>query len=131
LASGVSLVSEVVATPSVVEFDPARILQVLANLIGNAIKFTPSGGSVVVHVELVQQELRFAVRDTGVGIAAGHLESVFERFRQVARGDGRGVGLGLYISKCIVQGHGGHIWAESREGAGSTFWFTLPVHSHG
>jgi signal transduction histidine kinase len=129
LSHGISLVSEVPAAPLLVELDAARILQVLANLVGNAIKFTPSGGQVVVHVELAPEGLRFAVRDTGVGIAADHLESVFERFRQVATGDGRGVGLGLYISKCIVQGHGGRIWAESRPGAGSTFSFTLPLHS--
>jgi signal transduction histidine kinase len=127
-ASGVSLVAESATAPAVAELDHARILQVLANLVGNAIKFTPSGGRVVVHFEQNQQELRFAVRDTGRGIPADQLESVFERFRQLDKRDGRGVGLGLYISKCIVQGHGGHIWAESRPGEGSTFWFTLPLN---
>lgn len=126
-ASGVSLLSEVTTASSVAEFDPARILQVLANLVGNAIKFTPAGGTVVVHLERAADELRFAVRDTGVGIPREHLDTVFERFRQVNRDDRRGVGLGLYISKCIVQGHGGRIWAESGPTAGSTFWFTLPV----
>jgi signal transduction histidine kinase len=131
LANGLSLVAEVVAAPSLVELDPARILQVLANLVGNAIKFTPPGGSIVVQVQLAEEGLQFAVRDTGVGIPADYLETVFERFRQVVRGDGRGVGLGLYISKCIVQGHGGRIWAESRPGEGSSFSFTLPVQTHG
>jgi signal transduction histidine kinase len=127
-ASGVSLLAESAPEASAIaELDHARILQVLANLIGNAIKFTPSGGSVVVHFERTEQELRFAVRDTGRGISADQLESVFERFHQVEKRDGRGVGLGLYISKCIVQGHGGQIWAESRPGEGSTFSFTLPV----
>jgi signal transduction histidine kinase len=79
-------------------------------------------------VECVGPELLFAVRDTGVGIPADKLEAVFERFVQLARNDRRGVGLGLYISKCIVQGHGGRIWAESIPGEGSTFSFSLPTH---
>lgn len=128
-ASGISLLAELAPPSAIAELDHARILQVLANLIGNAIKFTPSGGSVVVSLDRTEQELRFGVRDTGRGISSDQLESIFERFQQVDKNDGRGVGLGLYISKCIVQGHAGHIWAESRLGAGSTFWFTLPVHS--
>jgi signal transduction histidine kinase len=124
--SGVSLVAAIIPPLSLVAFDPARILQVLVNLLSNAIKFTPRGGAVSVRVECVGPELRFAVRDTGVGIPRDKLEAVFERFVQVAKNDRRGVGLGLYISKCIVQGHGGRIWAESIPGAGSTFSFTLP-----
>ena len=73
--------------------------------------------------------MRFAVSDTGVGIPADKLEAVFERFLQITKNDRRGVGLGLYISKCIVQGHGGRIWAESKSGEGSTFCFTLPIHA--
>lgn len=130
-ASGVSLVAESTTAPAAIaELDHARILQVVANLVGNAIKFTPSGGTVVVHLERTEQELCFAVRDTGRGISPDQLESIFERFHQVGKRDGRGVGLGLYISKCIVQGHGGRIWAESRPGEGSSFWFTLPIHRH-
>lgn len=127
-ASGVSLVGEIVPSSSLAAFDPARILQVLANLLGNAIKFTPANGKVVVRVERVGDEIQIAVRDTGVGIPTDKLEAVFERFLQVARNDRRGVGLGLYISRCIVQAHGGRIWAESRMGEGSTVCFTLPVH---
>ncbi len=126
-ASGISLVSDVGASPAVADFDPARILQVLANLVGNAIKFTPRGGSIVVRLDRADDELRFSVRDTGIGIPPGHLDTVFERFRQVTPQDRRGVGLGLYISRCIVQGHGGRIWAESESGGGSTFCFTLPM----
>jgi len=69
-----------------------------------------------------------SVSDTGVGIATDKLEAVFVRFLQVTENDRRGVGLGLYISKAIVQGHGGRIWAESKVGEGSTFCFTLPIH---
>jgi len=127
-ASKISLRAEIVSQPTLVAFDPARILQVLTNLLSNAIKFTPPGGSVVVRVEGIGDDLLFAVNDTGIGIPAGSLETVFERFRQVAPNDRRGVGLGLYISKCIVQGHGGRIWADSNVGQGSVLCFTLPVH---
>jgi signal transduction histidine kinase len=127
-ATGVSLTAEIAPAPvAIAELDHARILQVLANLVGNAIKFTAPGGSVIVRFEQSSQELRFTVRDTGRGISAEDLPSVFERFRQGEKRDGRGVGLGLYISKCIVQGHGGHIGVESRPGEGSTFSFTLPM----
>jgi signal transduction histidine kinase len=103
------------------------MLQVLTNLLSNAIKFTPAGGKVVVRLERIASEVRVAVSDTGTGIPADKLDTVFERFRQVIPSDRRGVGLGLYISKCIVQGHGGRIWAESSVGAGSTFYFALPI----
>lgn len=126
---GISLTAKLMPLLPVVSFDPARILQVLANLLGNAIKFTPPNGNVVVSVECIGEELRFAVADTGQGIPADKLEAVFERFLQVTDNDRRGVGLGLYISKCIVQGHGGRIWAESTPGEGSTFCFTLPTRA--
>jgi signal transduction histidine kinase len=126
-ASGISLVEEIVPPASLAAIDSARVLQVLINLLGNAIKFTPANGEVSVRVERIDDEIRVAVSDTGVGIAPDHLEAVFERFHQVNTNDRRGVGLGLYISKCIVQGHGGRIWAESRMGKGSTFCFTLPI----
>lgn len=126
--SGVSVTAEIVPPPFLAAFDPARILQVLINLLGNAIKFTPANGKVIVRVERIGDDIRFAVSDTGVGIPAEKLEAVFERFLQVNENDRRGVGLGLYISKCIVQGHGGRIWAESRIGEGSTFCFTLPIY---
>jgi signal transduction histidine kinase len=125
-ARGLSLVTEIAPHPMVAAFDPARILQVLVNLITNAIKFTPSGGTVVVRVHSSGDDLTFAVHDTGIGIPEDQLAIVFERYRQVPSPDRRGVGLGLYISKCIVAGHGGKIWVESCLGSGSTFWFTIP-----
>jgi len=124
----VSLSAEIGPPPFVAEFDPARILQVLTNLLSNAIKFTPGPGKVVVRLACVGDDIRFAVSDTGVGLPSDQLEAVFGRFVQVARKDRRGVGLGLYISKGIVKAHGGRIWAESRVGEGSTFYFTLPIH---
>jgi signal transduction histidine kinase len=110
----------------VAEFDRDRILQVLANLITNAIKFTPAGGKIEVRGEWDGNELHFCVSDTGVGIRADMLDAVFARFWQVNENDRRGLGLGLYIARCIVDAHGGRIWAESTLGAGSRFHFTLP-----
>jgi signal transduction histidine kinase len=124
VANGISLQSEVV--PSLTgTFDPARILQVLSNLISNAVKFTGRGGRVTVRAERSGGDLQMCVTDTGVGIPADKLEVVFQRFLQLTT-DRRGLGLGLYISRCVVQGHGGRIWAESEVGTGSTFCFTLP-----
>lgn len=128
-AGGISLVAELAPTSLQTAFDPARILQVLINLLSNAIKFTPQGGKVVVRVEPIGHDLRFAISDTGIGIPADKLEAIFERFLQINQNDRRGVGLGLYISKCIVQGHGGRIWAERRIDKGSTVYFTLPIHA--
>jgi signal transduction histidine kinase len=110
-----------------VEFDAARILQVLTNLLSNALKFTRAGGEVVLAVEAVGQEMRFSVTDTGVGVPGHMLETIFDRFLQVGQNDRRGVGLGLYISRCIVQGHGGRIWVESELGQGSAFRFAIPI----
>jgi signal transduction histidine kinase len=125
-SAGISLEAEIPVPIQRVPFDTPRILQVLSNLLSNALKFTPRNGRVVVRVERVGDDVRFAVSDTGIGIPADRLEAVFARFLQVAT-DRRGVGLGLYISKAIVQGHGGTIWAESTLGAGSRFFFTLPI----
>ena len=106
------------------ELDCDRISQVLANLVSNAIRFTASSGKISVHVEEVGSDVRFAVADTGIGIRPDQFAVVFERFRQLDR-DRRGLGLGLHISKCIVEAHGGRIWVESALGVGSTFYFTL------
>jgi signal transduction histidine kinase len=127
LGKGVTLKSAAPEAPLPARFDHDRMLQVFANLIGNAIKFTPSGGAIIAGVERVASELRFCVSDTGVGIPAPLHDAIFERFWQVGKNDQRGLGLGLYISKCIVEAHGGRIWAESEEGKGSRFYFTLPA----
>jgi len=125
-SAAISLEVEIPAPIQGAVFDTPRILQVLSNLLGNALKFTPRNGRVVVRVERVGDDVRFAVSDTGIGIPPDRLEAVFLRFLQVAT-DRRGVGLGLFISKAIVHGHGGRIWAESTVGAGSRFFFTLPI----
>ena len=125
VANDISLQAEVVA-PLEGTFDPARLLQVLCNLVSNAVKFTPRGGKVTVRAWRAGADLSMCVTDTGAGIPADKLEVVFQRFLQLNATDRRGLGLGLYISKCVVHGHGGRIWAESEVGAGSTFCFTLP-----
>ena len=124
---GLSLTAEVASNLPLAAFDSARLLQVLVNLITNAIKFTATGGAVVVRLESLDGDLKFAVSDTGVGIPEENFATVFERYRQVVSNDRRGVGLGLYISKCIVLGHGGKIWVESQHAKGSTFYFTIPA----
>lgn len=125
-AKGVSLKLGPSSGPCRGRFDSERVLQVLANLISNGIKFTEPGGEVTLGVEQANGALRFAVADTGPGIAPGHLEDIFERFWQVRKGDRGGLGLGLFISQQIVEAHGGRIWAQSELGRGSTFFFTLP-----
>jgi PAS domain S-box-containing protein len=107
--------------------DSARILQVFSNLIGNAIKFTPIGGSVSIRCERAGDEVRLGVSDTGPGIPAEELPHIFRRFWQASTKDRRGIGLGLSIAEGIVEAHGGRIWVESRPGVGSTFYFTRPL----
>jgi PAS domain S-box-containing protein len=110
----------------IIEADQERIAQVFSNLIGNAIKFTPSGGRILVRVDRVGDDVRFGVSDTGSGIRPEHLPHLFDRYWQAQRTDKRGVGLGLSIAKGIVEAHGGRIWVESEPGKGSTFYFTIP-----
>ena len=109
----------------VIAADAGRVLQVLSNLVGNAIKFTPRGGRVTIRVELVAGSVRFCVADTGPGIPPEQLPKIFGRFWQADRSDRRGIGLGLAIAKGIVEAHGGRIDVESRVGEGTTFYFTL------
>jgi len=108
--------------------DEERVRQVVSNLLHNAIKFTSPGGKIQISAEQVAHEVVISVRDTGVGISSEDLPRVFERFYKAdrARSSG-GTGLGLAIAKHIVQGHGGRIWAQSTEGRGSTFSFSLPI----
>ena len=107
--------------------DEERIMQVMSNLVGNALKFVPRGGSVVLKCEPRGAEAVFAVTDSGPGIASEDLERLFDKFWQRRLTDRRGVGLGLAIARGIVEAHGGRIWAESNVGVGSTFYFSLPA----
>lgn len=111
--------------------DPDRIIQTLINLLGNAIKFSPPGSTVLLSVEQQGEEALFQVQDQGRGIPAEKLQTIFERFQQVDTSDTRakdGSGLGLAICRGIVRRHGGRIWAESEPEKGSIFYFTLPTY---
>jgi two-component system phosphate regulon sensor histidine kinase PhoR len=108
--------------------DRERVERVLINLIHNAIKFTDAGGSITVSAETEGGNLRVSVADTGIGIPADDLPRIFERFYKADKArTGSGTGLGLAIAKHIVEAHGGAIWAESTEGRGSVFSFSLPL----
>ncbi len=108
--------------------DPDRISQVLINLVHNAIKFTPPDGEISLNAYLDGEQIVFFVKDTGVGIARKDLGRIFERFYKADRARaGGGTGLGLSISRLMIESHGGYIWAESEEGVGSSFYFTLPI----
>jgi PAS domain S-box-containing protein len=107
--------------------DRERIAQALSNLVGNAIKFSPAGSEVLVRVEVLEGEVLFSVTDRGMGMTTEQLLHAFDRFWQSSRTDRQGAGLGLAITKGIIEAHHGRIWAESQPGNGSTFHFTLPI----
>jgi signal transduction histidine kinase len=130
-AAGIELVLDAHSVPPV-SGEPIRLGQLLDNLVSNAIKFTPGGGRVDVHLSLRDGLVRFEISDTGIGIAELERERLFERFfrsqtaldRQI-----QGTGLGLYISKAIVEAHGGRIGVQSEPGEGTTFVVELPAIS--
>jgi signal transduction histidine kinase len=118
--------------PDVVHWDIDRINEVLGNLLSNAFKFTPHGGSVTLSIEPVTGGVRMQVRDTGAGIPPEQLPRIFDKFYQAdnqSAARGGGSGLGLAIAKQIVDAHGGSITCESTPGVGTTFTITLPVHA--
>lgn len=111
--------------------DAARVLQVLSNLLGNALKHTEPGGRVRLAAALAGERVRVSVADTGCGIAPEQVPHVFRPFWQASAGDRRGVGLGLCIARGLVEAHGGELWVESEPGRGATFHFTLPLRAAG
>jgi two-component system phosphate regulon sensor histidine kinase PhoR len=106
--------------------DDRRVGQVVSNLVQNAIKFTPEGGTIRVSAHTEGERIRCEVADSGIGIRESDIPRLFKRFSQLERSEG-GIGLGLSIVKGIVEAHGGTIGVESEPGIGSTFWFTLPL----
>jgi light-regulated signal transduction histidine kinase (bacteriophytochrome) len=110
-----------------IDADPQRLFQVLSNLLGNAIKFTPAGGRIDLNACQVDGKVLISVRDNGGGIHAVHLPHIFERYWSIREGNPNGSGLGLYICRSIVQAHGGELWAQSEPGVGSVFTFSIPA----
>jgi signal transduction histidine kinase len=127
IAEGITLTTDVGPGPIVIDCDHDRIIQVLTNLVSNALKFTDKGGQVAMSLSRTESEVHFSVTDNGVGIPTDQQTVIFERFRRIDTEHGRGLGLGLYIAKSVIDVHGGRIWVESRTGGGSAFHFTLPV----
>jgi signal transduction histidine kinase len=129
---GVHLKIELPERLPLVHGDKDRLLQVLINLLNNALQYTPAGGTVTISGEKDRRDVTVQVTDTGIGIPSDHLPFIFDRFYRVdrsrSRQGGGGSGIGLTISKYLVEAHGGRIWAASPgEGQGSTFSFTLPI----
>jgi signal transduction histidine kinase len=128
-----------------VDVDPHRLLQVLSNLISNAMKFTPSGGRVQLLAQAVEEDLsgvllngagghavRFTVNDTGLGISSDELRHIFDWYWQSPKGPSKGAGLGLAIAKGLIEAHSSRLNVESVPGSGSSFWFTVPTaNGHG
>jgi PAS domain S-box-containing protein len=111
-------------------WDRMRLEQILQNLLSNAIKYSPTGGTITVHASRTSEEARVSVSDQGIGIPPESIPRLFTRFSRLessARSDTPGLGLGLYITRSLVQAHGGRIWVESEAGVGSTFTFALPL----
>jgi len=126
-------ISFVVSEPGACEFqaDREKLLRVFSNLIGNAIKFTPEQGKIVVSSKMNTHQIEFSVSDTGPGIHPAHIPSLFERYWQGGFHSHKGIGLGLAIAKTIVDAHGGRIEVESTLGTGTTFRFSIPLKQSG
>jgi signal transduction histidine kinase len=124
---GISLVMSPEPPSAVVQADEERVLQLIDNLVGNALKFTPNGGRVSIGGFIDSNELRVTVTDTGPGIPEEQRARLFDRFWQARGADRRGLGLGLPIAKGIAEAHGGRLWVESALGSGSAFHFAMPL----
>jgi signal transduction histidine kinase len=119
---------EIPETPARGNWDPDRLGQVLDNLMSNAVRYSRSDGEITIRVEVAGAEALVSVADEGDGIAADVLPRLFERYYRADRGDdATGLGIGLYISRMLVEAHGGRIWAKSAPGQGSTFAVALPI----
>ncbi len=125
----IALMTDISTDPPIIEADGERVLQVFENLIGNALKFTHRGGSIVIGSTSLERETLFWVKDDGMGIPAADLPHVFNRLWHAKKPNRKGTGLGLTICKAIVEAHGGRIWANSPAGEGTTMYFTIPTRN--
>lgn len=129
--SGIEVDAHGLDEPMFARVDERRILQMLANLLGNAVKFSHRHSMIHVGLARAGSAIQVSVTDSGIGIDAASLDTIFDRFRRGTHSDIAGAGLGLYIAKAIVEAHGGRIWVESRVDAGSAFHVTLPAEVDG
>jgi signal transduction histidine kinase len=125
----ITIYSEVPGNFPIVFVDQKKMERLFANILSNGVKYTPKAGTITIHTEIQDDTILTEIADTGQGIPSEYLDTIFDRFAQVDRkrqGKSASVGLGLYFCKLVVEAHGGKIWAESEEGKGSTFYFTIP-----
>jgi signal transduction histidine kinase len=116
--------------PNIIEADQALLQQAVYNLVENAVKYTPEGGTVTIHLQCTESTLTFAIQDSGIGIPKSDLPRLFEKFYRGTNREAlaqRGTGLGLAIVKSIAERHGGKVWVESELGKGSTFYLLVPL----
>jgi signal transduction histidine kinase len=133
-AAGYSIVLDLPATIERVFAEPEKMEQVMLNLIGNALKYSPDGGEIEISVRRLKEKAMVSVTDHGMGIDEEALPYIFDKYHRAgkAAGEGiRGAGLGLFVTKSIVEAHGGRIWVESKEGLGTTVMFTVPLATEG
>jgi signal transduction histidine kinase len=126
---GITISKELTTELPPVFVDRTKIIRLFANILSNGIKYTPEQGQIRIHTALQDDVILTEISDTGKGIPSQYLDTIFDRFAQIDRkkqGKAASVGLGLYFCKLVVEAHGGKIWAESKEGKGSTFYFTIP-----
>lgn len=121
------IAQETMSSSLMAYMDATRISQVLSNLVGNALKYTPPGGTISLSACQYESQIEVSVKDTGIGILLSEQNRIFEKFSQLENSSRRSLGLGLYISQWLVEAHGGKIWVESKVGEGSLFKFTIPA----
>jgi signal transduction histidine kinase len=126
-ANGQALSSEIAVGDARCSVDRERLLQLFSNLLDNARKFCPPSGSITVRATVKGKEIECSVSDSGPGIPPKDLPHIFDPYWSAAQRGKNGLGLGLYISKGIVEAHGGRIWVHDQVGSGTTFCFTLPL----
>jgi signal transduction histidine kinase len=123
---GIEFVAHIASDLPLISVAPSRITQIMDNLLGNALKFTPEGGQISVDARSIEREVQVSVADTGPGIPHDALVRIFEPYWQVQK-TRSGMGLGLFIAKTLIERHGGRIWVESEVGRGTTFHFAVPA----